>query len=201
MSDTFNLQPLRFARTNFGLDAHEEAISDFQGLLKTSLHTLDLETWVTETELRQTIFADLAIGQVRWPKSLGRPDASQLLAGFVFDTQFWIDIWHIGLDGSIVTDKNGWVQGDAPSVWDGPAESDHYSVKYMFYAANQNDNLIEVRFSAAHWQNAGHSAHRLPRRYLNSPGWQFYSAGKFTALPDITIESRPFSLHKTQRET
>jgi hypothetical protein len=190
MSDAAKLQPL--IRPHLELEAYEEALFAFQGLLKTSLHTRELDSWVMDSEVRQHMFADLAVGQVRWPKSVGRPDASQLLAGFVFDTQFWIDIWHIGLDGNIVTDKNGWVRGDAPSVWDSPAESDHYAVRYMFYAANQNDNLIDVQFSNAHWQHPAHLAHRPPRRYLSSPGWQFYSAGKFTALPDITIDSQPF---------
>jgi hypothetical protein len=179
-------------RVHFDLDAHEETFSDFLDVVKTAMHMRDLETWVKETEVRQNLLADVAVGQIRWPKSLGRPDAPHLSAGFVIDTQFWVDIWHIGLDGSIVTDKEGWWPGDVPSVGDGPAESDHYSVKYMFYAASDNDNQIQVRFSGAHWRRPVHSGHRPFRRFLNPPGWQFHSAGRFTALPDITIDSQPF---------
>ena len=51
MSDAARSQPLTkpLERTHFDLAAHEEALSDFQSLLKTSLHTRDLETWVTDS--------------------------------------------------------------------------------------------------------------------------------------------------------
>jgi hypothetical protein len=174
------------------LEAHEEAYSHFQGLLKTGMHTRDLDLWVRASAGRQNLFAGLAIGMIKWPKSLGRPNTPQLSGGFVFDTQFWVDIWHLGLDGSIVTDKNGWLRGDDPAVWDGPEEADHYSVKYLFYAADQNDNLLEVGFANVNWHTTGRRAGRNVRHYLSVPGWQFYCAGQFVGLPDITIASQPF---------
>jgi hypothetical protein len=178
-------------RTPIDIEASEQALSTFKSLLKTALHPRELEMWVMDSVLRQNLFADLAIGQVKWPKALGRPAGPDLSVGFVFEAQFWVDIWHIGLDGSIITDKQGWVAGDTPAVWDGPDDPDHYAVKYLFYAANQNDNLVGVRFSEAPWHHLEHSGHRHSRRYLSDTGWQFYSAGTFTVLPDITLGTRP----------
>jgi hypothetical protein len=174
----------RLAKSHLSLGVRKETLSDFLNQLKTSPHTEHLETWVRASDVRQDLFAHAAIGRIKWSKAIGRPDAPQLFAGFVFP-QFWVDVWHIGLDGSIVTDIEGWMPGEAPSVWDGGGDSDHFSVGYMVYAANENDNLIEVRLSNVQWSHPAH-------RYLSSPGWRFYNAGKFTSLPDIVVDSQPF---------
>lgn len=185
-----NLKPLE--GTELDLDAREQALTDFKDLLQGSVRKEELERWMAKSEVRQSVFADVAMGRVRWPKSLGRPDAAELAAGFVFAAEFWVDVWHIGIDGSIVTDITGWQPGYAPSVFDGIAEPDHYSVTYMFNAAKQNDNLLEVRFSHVPWIHPGQAVQRQTARYLSSTGWRFYSAGNFTALPEITIDRRPF---------
>jgi hypothetical protein len=88
-------------RTPIDIEASEQALSTFKSLLKTALHPRELEMWVMDSVLRQNLFADLAIGQVKWPKALGRPAGPDLSVGFVFEAQFWVDIWHIGLDGTI----------------------------------------------------------------------------------------------------
>jgi hypothetical protein len=44
------------------LEAHEEAYSHFQGLLKTGIHTRDLDLWVRASAGRQNLCAGLAIG-------------------------------------------------------------------------------------------------------------------------------------------
>jgi hypothetical protein len=173
-------------------DEHEESYAEFSKMMNTVPHIHELENWVFNSEVRKGLFADLAIGQIIWPKYLGLPDSPTLSGGFAFDTQFWVDIWHIGLDGNIVVDKNGWVRGDDPVAWDASGDADHYAVRYLFHAANENDNLMEVRFSGVSWQHPGVRKHRHHQRYLSVPGWQFYSAGQFTALPDITIGTRPF---------
>jgi len=189
MSDAEGSQPGRLTKSQLALGVRAETLSDFRSHLKISPHTEDLKTWVMASEVRQDLFANAAIGEIKWSKAIGRPDAPQLFAGFVFRPQFWVDIWHIGLDGSIVTDIEGWMPGAAPSVWDGGGDSDHFSVGYMVYAANENDNLIEVQLSHVRWSHPGRSAHR----YLSSPGWRlFYNAGKFTALPDIVVDRQPF---------
>ena len=178
----------QLGKSHLSLGVRKETLSDFLSHLKTSPHTKHLETWVRASDVRQDLFANAAIGRIKWSKAIGRPDAPQLFAGFAFRPQFWVDVWHIELDGSIVTDIEGWMPGEAPSVWDGGGDSDHYSVGYMVYATNENDNLIEVRLSNVRWSHPGRSAHR----YLSSPGWRFDNAGKFTVLPDIVVDSQPF---------
>jgi hypothetical protein len=167
-------------------------VVNFLGLLKTSPGTEELESWVKTSVVRQDLFANVAMGRIRWPKSLGRPDGSQLLQGFVFHARFWVDIWHIDAAGEIVTDLLGWSPASGPSVWDGPEEPDHFSVKYLHYASPHNDNQIEVRLSNVHWQRPGRFLPHLAHRYLSSSGWQFCSDGQFTALPDITVDDKRF---------
>jgi len=174
------------------LEAREEALAEFQGLLSKRLQSQELESWIEKSTIRQDLFADLAIGQVRWRKSLGRPDAPNLSAGFVLETRFWLDQWHIK-DGIIVTDIEGWIPGSAPSVWDGDAELDHYSIRYMFNASHERDNQVHVRFSSVRWTHPGLFADRHAGRFLSSVGWQFLGAGQFTTLPEIAIEGEPFS--------
>ena len=177
--------------TLLDLGAREEALAEFQDLLSKRLHSQELERWIEKSTIRQDLFADLAIGQVRWRKSLGRPDAPTLSSGFVLETRFWLDRWHIR-DGIIVADVEGWTPGSVPSVWDGDAELEHYSIRYMFNASHERDNQVDVRFSSVRWTHPGLFAHGNAGRYLSSVGWQFYGAGQFTALPEISIEGQPF---------
>lgn len=187
MSDAINegSQAGQLAKSHLPIDIRKETLSDFLSHLKTFPNTEHVERWVRASHVRQDLFANAAIGRINWSKAIGRPDAPQLFAGFMFHPQFWVDVWHIGLDGSIVTDIQGWMPGQTPSIWDGGGNSDHFSVGYMVYAANENDNLIEVRLSDVRWSHPG-------RRYLSSTGWRFYNAGKFTSLPDIVVDSQPF---------
>jgi hypothetical protein len=78
-----------------------------------------VEEWVSESLVRKNILADMAMGTIRWPRSLGRPDVQNLSDGFAIRTKFWVDVWHIGLDGSIVTDIAAFVPGVQPFVRDG----------------------------------------------------------------------------------
>ena len=57
-------------KKRFDLEAQEAALSDFESVL-TTLHPKDLESWVMETDVRESAFANLAVGQIRWLKSLG----------------------------------------------------------------------------------------------------------------------------------
>ena len=173
------------------LEARDEALGTFQDLVKTSFDPREVEKWVRASTIRQDLFDDMAVGQIRWPRSLGQPDAPSLSDGFVIRAKWWADIWHIGLDGSIIVDLQGWMPGIPPDVRDGLSEPDHYSVRYLFRAQVDNDNQVEVQFSDVAWHHPGRSVH--PRQlYLSSHGYQFYSAGNFVTLPDITADSRPF---------
>ncbi len=71
----------RLAKSHLSLGVRSETLSDFLGQLKTSPHTEDLETWVRASE--QDLFANAAIGRIKWSKAIGRPEALQLLAGFL----------------------------------------------------------------------------------------------------------------------
>jgi hypothetical protein len=149
-----------------------------------------VEEWVSESLVRKNILADMAMGTIRWPRSLGRPDVQNLSDGFAIRTKFWVDVWHIGLDGSIVTDIAAFVPGVQPFVRDGVGDPDHFLVVYSFNAVADQDNQVEIDFASVPWHFAGRAANQ--HRYLSSHGFQFFSGGDFTALPTITIDDRPF---------
>ena len=175
------------------LEARDEVLDTFRYLLKTSFDPREVEKWVRASSIRQNLFDDMAVGQIRWPRSLGRPDAPNFSDGFVIRTKFWVDVWHIGSDGSVIEDLQGWMPGIAPDLRDGLSEPDHYSVRYLFHAPVDKDDQVEVQFSDVPWHHPGRFVH--PRQlYLSSHGYQFYSNGNFITLPDITIDNQPFFL-------
>lgn len=180
-----------FEDCNSDLEARDETIGSFHDLIKTSFDPRDVEKWVAASQIRQNLFDDMAVGQIRWPRSLGRPDTASLSDGFAIKTKTWVDIWHIGLDGSIVQDLLGWTPSAPPELRDGLSEPDHYSVRYLIHAAADRDNQVEVQFSDTAWNHPGRSVHRR-QLYLNSHGYQFFSGGKFMTLPDIIVDNRPF---------
>jgi hypothetical protein len=173
------------------LEVRDEAIGTFRDLIQTSFDPRDVDKWVRASRIRQNLFDDLAVGRIRWPRSLGRPDAPSLSEGFVIRTKFWVDVWHIGLDGSIIVDLQGWMPGILPDLRDGFSEPDHYSVRYLFHAPVENDDEVEVQFSDVPWHHPVRAVQPQPL-YLSSHGYQFHSDGTFFTLPDITVDSRPF---------
>jgi hypothetical protein len=173
------------------LQARDQALGTFGDVVKTTFDPKDVEKWVSSSLVRKSLFDDMVVGQIRWPRSLGRPDTPNLSDGFVITTKRWVDIWHIGIDGAIVEDLRGWIPGVAPDVRDGLSTADHHSVHYLFHAPVDNDGEVEVKFSDVIWR-----LQVLPgnpkRHYLSSHGFQFSSDGHFLALPDITIDGQPF---------
>jgi len=179
------------------LETRDEVIGTFRELVKTSFDPRHVEKWVSASPIRQNLFDDMAVGQIRWPRSLGRPDAANLFDGFVFRTKFWVDIWHIGLDGSIIHDLRGWEPGIPPGLRDGVSEPDHYSVQYLFQTVSghdvdkETDNEIEIQFSDVVWYRP--IRYVQPQKlYLSSHGFQFHRDGTFIALPDIIVGNHPF---------
>ena len=179
------------------LEARDEVIGAFRDLVKSSFDPRHVEKWVSASPVRQNLFDDMAVGQIKWPRSLGRPDAANLFDGFIFRTKFWVDIWHIGLDGSIVYDLRGWEPGVTPNLRDTVSDPDHYSVQYLFQTVSGHDvdkttdNEIEIQFSDAAWYRPARYA-QPQKLYLSSHGFQFHRDGTFIALPDIFVGDHPF---------
>lgn len=179
------------------VEARDEVIGTFHDLVKSSFDPRHVEKWVTASPIRESLFDDMAVGQILWPRSLGRPDAANLFDGFVFRTKFWVDIWHIGLDGSIIHDLRGWEPAVPPALRDNVSEPDHFSVQYLFQTVSghdvdkETDNEIEVQFSDAAWYPPIRSA-QPQRLYLSSHGFQFHRNGTFIALPNIIVGNHPF---------
>lgn len=182
------------------LEARDDAIDMFRSLVKTSVAADDVEKWVRGSPLREDLFDDLVVGTIRWPRTIGCPDSPSLADGFHISTSWWRDIWHLGLDGSTVTDFKGWMPNDlAPNVRDGLSEPDQYSLRYLFRAPGTSDPngepdvQVEVRLADVGWKWPGRAAqHR--QRFLSSHGFQFFRAGRFLQLPEITVSAEPFLL-------
>jgi hypothetical protein len=171
------------------LEARDEARGIFRDLVKTSFDPRDIEKWVRASPIRQSLFDDVAVGQIRWPRALGRPDAPSLFDGFVITTKFWADVWHVGLDGSVVVDL-GWTPGLPPDLREDVSKPDEYCVRYLFHAS-ENDNQVEVQFADMDWHRPGRALQRK-KLYLSSHGYVFQTGGAFMTLPEITVDDRPF---------
>jgi hypothetical protein len=192
MTQTYSPKPSETLEHHHSdLEARDQALDTFGDLVKTSFNLREVEKWVGSSLVRESLFDDMVVGQIRWPRSLGRPDTPNLSDGFVITTKLWVDIWHIGIDGSIVEDLRGWAPGIAPDVRDGLSTADHHSVHYLFHPPVDNDGEVEVKFSGVPWRLQVRSGNPK-RRFLSSHGFQFFSDGHFLALPDITIDSQPF---------
>jgi hypothetical protein len=172
-------------------EAFDEVAIAFHDMVKASVDARTIEKWVGKTEVRRSLFDDMAMGRIRWPRSLGRPDTPNLSDGFVIRAKFWVDIWHIDGNGSVVVDLEGWTPGLAVDLLDNVADPDYYSVRYLFNAARQNDNRVEVSLANVPW----HRPVRFDRprqHYLSSHGFEFHSGGTFVSLPTIELADQPF---------
>jgi hypothetical protein len=161
---------------------------EFSNLLRSPVSKPQLRKWISVSPLRTQMFADWVWGSIRWPKSLGRPAGNTLAGGFVIKHEWYFEIFVIGRRGEVI-EKNGWMEGDAPSVWDAPEQPDHWQVYYFFKAGK--DNRLEVSFSNQGWVDSSPLA-LASFRGLNPKGFEFPSDGGFTVLPPIAVERRHF---------
>lgn len=145
-----------------------------------------LRAWVNASAARRDSFEGLTFGTIRWPKSIGRPDSGPLAEGFVIDRLFYYDFWYIGLNGEII-EKDGWIRGTPPTVWDGKDDADHFRVNFLFNAGSRN--RVEVSFSKAGWQRPGKNVLQ-GYRWMHPRGFEFESDRGLTFLPPIQIDLR-----------
>lgn len=113
-------------------ETQQESIRAFSHLVHTTSDPLAVEKWVSATAIRQNLFNDMVVGRIRWPRTLGRPQTPTLAEGFRIQSKVWIDIWHFGMDGSIIEDIQKWMPGEPVTTRDDFSEFDHYSVHYLF---------------------------------------------------------------------
>ena len=172
-------------------EAFDKVAIAFHEMVQSATDSRALETWASRTAVRRSLFDDMAIGRIRWPRSLGRPATATLAEGFVVRSKFWVDIWHIDGNGSVVVDLEGWTPGAAVDLVDITSEPDHFSVRYMYGTAKQNDNRLDVSLANVPWSRPGRF--RLPQRhYLSSNGFEFFSGGTLVSLPTIEVSDQPF---------
>lgn len=161
-------------------------LAHFSERLNEKYSETSLRAWVNASAARRDSFEGLTLGTIRWPKSIGRPDSGTLTEGFVVDRLFYYDIWYIGLNGEII-EKDGWIRGTPPTVWDGTDDADHYRVNYLFNAGSRN--RVEVSFSKVGWQRPGKNVLQ-GYRWMHPRGFEFESDRGLTFLPPIQIDLR-----------
>lgn len=169
-----------------GRSGRARDLAHLSELLNENYSETRVRAWVNASAARRDSFEGLTLGTIRWPKSIGRPGSSTLAEGFVVQHFFHYDIWYIGLNGEII-EKEGWLAGLPPSVWDATDDGDHYRVNYLFNAGNRNK--VEVKFSKVAWPRPGNSALR-GYRWMHPNGFEFESDRGLTFLPQINIDLR-----------
>lgn len=168
-------------------------LEDFDRLIPIVTTANEATDWVSRLTIHANLFADVALGVIRWPRWLGRPNSQTLSEGFLFKAQYWMEE-HVHSpetgDRVIASWWNPSPVFSGPIVSDGVGDDDHYQVVYRYYASAGKANQIEVEFAGLPWRRSGLDT--PPQRYLSSHGWQFDSNGSFTALPEITVAAKPF---------
>jgi hypothetical protein len=179
------------------LEARDEAMGMLADLVKESLDADAVETWVRAAPINLDVSDVLVVGEIRWPRSLGRPDTPSLVDGFVITTSWWAEAGHATPEGW-VNDITAWIPDEVmPNLRENLSNAEDYSVRYLFRAQSANgqtgepDTQVEVRLADVAWRHPGRAARH--RQYLSSHGFQFHRDGHFLRLPNIIVAGQPFA--------
>ena len=110
------------------------------------------EKWVGVSINRASLLADMVWGLIEWRKSLGKPLAPSLAAGFrITHTYESIEFYDRG--GGIFDEVHRWRDAGPLSVVDGPHDERTYRVRFYGWAPFFWVNRIAVEFSDAAWES------------------------------------------------
>jgi hypothetical protein len=165
----------------------QETISLRQELAN-GLTPAGLSKWAGESETRFLVLQDTVWGQIKWPKSVGRPLTPSLSAGF--------QIWHKYNYFTFAEVAPGDYQKTSvsalrpdPLKWDAPDETDNYVVGYFAQAVRGWSNEIGVNLaSGVFW-----GAHLRPGYNVIDPPYYFFQeVQERIVLSDFTVSFVPY---------
>jgi hypothetical protein len=129
-------------------------------------------------------------GQIRWRRSLGKPESPQLADGFLIEHQylFWWDAGP-GADGTPRT-KEKWFRSNQGQLWDGPEDEETLAVNFMLRGVVQRENRVFVDLvTSVEWKPADDPWLTQRRRTIQYPA----SYPVFTKFP-VSKQNAPLDL-------
>jgi hypothetical protein len=144
------------------------------------------DKWVGVSIERTSFLADMVWGTIEWRKSLGKPLAPTMAAGFVI-THRYLTIEFYDRGGGIYDEVQRWRDVSGVVVRDGPDDDSLHRVTFFSWAPFFWVNRIEVAFAGLAWDHPLHAARYLtirgsPRDFRNMDH-------KVIVLPKIRVES------------
>jgi hypothetical protein len=144
------------------------------------------DKWVGVSINRASLLADMVWGSIEWRKSLGKPVAPSMGAGFqikhLYET---IEFYDRG--GGIYEEVHRWRDAGPLAVVDGPHDEKLYRVRFYGWAPFFWVNRIVVEFSDAAWESTlfggrYRTIRGSPRDFRNMDH-------KWTVLAPLRVES------------
>jgi hypothetical protein len=144
------------------------------------------EKWVGVSINRASLLADMVWGSIEWRKSLGKPHAPSMAAGFkITHTYETIEFYDRG--GGIYDEVHRWRDNGPLSIVDGPHDEKLYRVRFYGWAPFFWVNRITVEFSGVAWESTlfggrYRTIRGSPREFRNMDH-------KWTVLAPMRVES------------
>jgi len=152
-----------------------------------------LNEWVSLSDDRQALLRGGVWCDIRWSKTLGRPQAPSITAGFTVTHEFE-RIEFSDLGGGSYRDDSHYVLQPTPSLWDATnSKSDEYRVGIFFFAGGGgiNPNRLSVTLAPVPWTVAEHV--RSGYRELDPRAYRpFGNLGDPVVIPDYVVRHVPY---------
>jgi hypothetical protein len=142
---------LRFA--DLDPEVRTRELSSLQEVLTRPLTRRRLSAWIGQSRLRRLLLAGSMWGTIRWKKSLGRPLAPSLAAGFAVEHRYFK--WHFVVTEAGPKQVGTWLDLPAPALYDLPDSGDEHRVGIMsLHAERFFSNHVTVRLApGGHWDH------------------------------------------------
>lgn len=142
--------------------------------------------WVGASVDRKNLLADMVWGSIEWRKSLGKPHAPSMAAGFEIK-HLYETIEYYDRGGGIYDEVHRWRDNGALAVVDGPHDERTYRVRFYGWAPFFWVNRITVEFSGVAWESPlfggrYRTIRGSPREFRNMDH-------KWTVLAPMRVES------------
>ena len=144
------------------------------------------DKWIGVSIERTSLLADMVWGTIEWRRSLGKPFAPNMAAGFRI-THRYLTIEYYDRGGGIYDEVQRWRDAPGLAISDGPHDETLYRVTFFGWAPFFWVNRIEVTFSDLAWEHPLHAARYL--RILGSPREFRNMDHRVTVLPKFRVES------------
>jgi hypothetical protein len=146
--------------------------------LLNGLKISELGSWSADSEVRQILLQNLVFGEIRWPKSNGKPLSATLNQGFTILHSIQI------INGNTAECTNSFAALPEPFKFDEPDDADHYGVGFVGLVPNPYRQHIQPTFSSSVAWPRVLDGYRL----IKPSDWQGYSQiDDWAVVPDFTV--------------